>query len=52
MPWYRDLDLARHGAHYVEPELNVAMILPDGRALEWWTTTRKDGGILRRVFEE
>ena len=41
MPWYRDLDLARHGADYVEPELNVAMILPDGRALEWWTTLEK-----------
>ncbi len=21
MPWYADLDLERHGAHYVEPEL-------------------------------
>jgi phytoene dehydrogenase-like protein len=37
MPWYRDLELERHGVHYVEPELNVALILPDGRALEWWT---------------
>jgi len=36
-PWYRDLELERHGARYVEPELNVAMILGDGRALEWWT---------------
>jgi phytoene dehydrogenase-like protein len=37
MPWYRDLELERHGARYLEPELNVALILPDGRALEWWT---------------
>lgn len=37
MSWYRDLELARHGARYIEPELNVAMILADGRALEWWT---------------
>src|SRR5215831_17510972 len=36
-PWYRDLELERHGARYVEPELNVALLLPDGRALEWWT---------------
>src|ERR1700739_4068960 len=36
MPWYRDLDLRRHGAVYIEPELNVAVILPDGRSLEWW----------------
>lgn len=37
MPWFRDLDLAAHGARYVEPELNVAMILRDGRSLQWWT---------------
>ena len=36
MPWYRDLDLAAHGARYVEPDLNVAMVLEDGRALLWW----------------
>jgi hypothetical protein len=23
--------------HNLEPELNVALILPDGRSLEWWT---------------
>jgi phytoene dehydrogenase-like protein len=37
MPWYRDLELERHGAVYLEPALNVALILRDGRALEWWT---------------
>ncbi|PWT93649.1 MAG: hypothetical protein C5B56_00385 [Proteobacteria bacterium] len=37
MPWYADLELARHGAHYIEPELNVALITRDKRALEWWT---------------
>ena len=37
MPWYADLDLARHGATYIEPELNVVMLTRDGRALEWWT---------------
>jgi len=37
MPWYRDLELERHGAAYIEPELNVALILRDGRSLEWWT---------------
>jgi phytoene dehydrogenase-like protein len=63
MPWYRDLELERHGAHYVEPELNVALILPDGRALEWWTDldrtaesfaefSRKDAAALRRWVEE
>jgi phytoene dehydrogenase-like protein len=37
MPWYADLELARHGAHYIEPELNVALLTKDGGALEWWT---------------
>jgi phytoene dehydrogenase-like protein len=37
MPWYRELELARHGARYVEPELNVALILRSGEALCWWT---------------
>ena len=37
MPWYRDLELRRHGAVYVEPELNVAMLRGEGSPLEWWT---------------
>jgi phytoene dehydrogenase-like protein len=37
MPWYRDLEMERHGASYIEPELNVALLLSDGRAIEWWT---------------
>lgn len=37
MPWYTDLQLAQQGAVYVEPDLNVAMILEDGRSLQWWT---------------
>lgn len=36
MPWYQDLELQHHGCEYVEPELNVALILRDGRSLEWW----------------
>jgi phytoene dehydrogenase-like protein len=63
MPWYRDLELERHGARYVEPELNVALILPDGRALEWWTDldrtadsfaefSKSDAAALRRWVEE
>jgi phytoene dehydrogenase-like protein len=37
MPWYADLALERHGARYIEPELNVALLTRDGGALEWWT---------------
>jgi phytoene dehydrogenase-like protein len=63
MPWYRNLELERHGARYLEPDLNVAMILRDGRALEWWTDldrtvasfaqfSQKDAQSLRRWTEE
>src|SRR6266516_430712 len=63
MPWFRDLELARHGVRYLEPELNVAMILRDGRALEWWTDLDKtvascaefstrDANEVRRLAEE
>ena len=41
MPWYRELELARRGARYVEPELNVALILKSGDALCWWTEFEK-----------
>src|SRR5438552_18418783 len=62
-PWYRDLELERHGARYIEPELNVAMILGDGRALEWWTDldrtaesfaefSKKDAKALRKWVAE
>jgi phytoene dehydrogenase-like protein len=37
MPWYADLELERHGAVYIEPELNVMLLTEDGRTLEWWT---------------
>ncbi len=37
MPWYRDLALEQYGLTYIEPELNVALLTSDGRALEWWT---------------
>src|ERR1043165_407537 len=63
MPWFRDLELEHHGARYLEPELNVAMVLRDGRALEWWTDlgrtvesftefSSRDGDQLRRFAEE
>ena len=41
MPWYADLDLERHGAHYIEPELNVALLTSNGSALQWWTDIDK-----------
>jgi len=41
MPWFHDLELERHGARYIEPPLNVALILEDGRSLQWWTDFEK-----------
>ena len=63
MPWYRDLDLKQHGATYIEPELNVAMLLRGGRSLQWWTDldrsvesfaglSRHDADQIRRWSEE
>ncbi len=59
MPWFRDLELARHGVKYIEPDFNVAMLLKDGRTLEWHKGleqtvasfsqfSKKDGESLRR----
>lgn len=63
MPWYADLELDRHGARYIEPELNVALLTREGRALEWWTDiertvasleqfSRRDAETLRRWQHE
>ena len=62
MPWYRDLELERHGAVYLEPELNVALVLKSGEVLEWWRSferteecfaqfSRKDAVTLRQWRE-
>ncbi len=48
MPWYRDLDLERRGARYLEPELNVALVQADGRVLEWWTDFEKTAASFER----
>ena len=47
MPWYRDLDLERRGAVYLEPALNVVLLSEAGEALEWWTDFRKNGRFVR-----
>jgi len=40
-PWYKELELERRGACYIEPELNVVLLTRDGRALEWWADFEK-----------
>ncbi len=48
MPWYRDLELERRGARYLEPELNVALVQKDGNVLEWWTDFEKTAASFER----
>jgi phytoene dehydrogenase-like protein len=48
MPWYRDLELERRGARYIEPERNVTLILRDGRTLSWWTDLERTRGSFAR----
>jgi phytoene dehydrogenase-like protein len=48
MPWYRDLELERRGASYLEPELNVALVQKDGNVLEWWTEFEKTAASFER----
>jgi phytoene dehydrogenase-like protein len=63
LPWYRDLELERHGAVMIEPEMNSALITKDGNALQWWTDlertyrsvadfSKKDADTLLRWVEE
>ncbi len=51
MPWYPDLELERHGARYLEPELNVAMLLTDGRSLQWWTDFERTRASFAAISE-
>lgn len=41
MPWYGELELERHGVRYLEPEVNVALHLSDGRALVMHTVDER-----------
>lgn len=41
LPWYKDLNLEKRGATYIEPDLNVAMILETQDVLGWWTDFEK-----------
>ncbi|MEM7010664.1 MAG: NAD(P)-binding protein [Verrucomicrobiota bacterium] len=36
MPWYHELELERHGARYLQPDHNVAVISDDGQQLLEW----------------
>jgi phytoene dehydrogenase-like protein len=49
MPWYADLELERRGAHYLEPELNVALVQRSGNVLEWWTDFDRTAASFERL---
>ncbi len=52
MPWYRDLELERRGAVYLEPELNVALLLESGAALTWWTDFERTAESFARFSDK
>jgi len=52
MPWYRDLELERHGARYLQPDLNVVLISKDGCPLEWWADFDKTVESFARFSEK
>ena len=63
MPWFRDLELQKHGVRTVQPELNVALIQRSGRSLRWYLDldqtcdsiaefSKKDAESWRRIAEE
>jgi phytoene dehydrogenase-like protein len=52
MPWYKDLELERHGAIYLEPDFNVALLLTNGESLEWWTTFEKTAESFARFSKK
>ena len=63
MPWYRDLEVEKHGVRMVQPDLNLALIQRSGRALRWYLDlnrtcasiaefSKKDGETWRRIAED
>src|SRR5258706_15563339 len=52
MPWYSDLELERHGAIYLEPDFNVALLLNNGESLEWWTQFEKTAASFARFSKK
>jgi phytoene dehydrogenase-like protein len=52
MPWFRELELERHGAKLITPEKNVALLAGDGRTLEWWTDFEKTVRSFEQFSEE
>ncbi|MEP7108072.1 MAG: NAD(P)/FAD-dependent oxidoreductase [Ferruginibacter sp.] len=52
MPWYRDLELEKHGAVYIEPDFNVALLLNNGESLEWWTKFEKTAASFERFSKK
>src|SRR6187455_2886656 len=52
MPWYGDLELERHGARYIEPELNVALLTGDGGLQAWWTDIERTAKSFKQFSDK
>lgn len=48
MPWYRELELEKHGLRYLTPELNVTLLTGEGDSLEWHTDFEKTAASFSR----
>src|SRR5204863_3449157 len=44
--------LRRRGVVYIEPQLNVAMVLKNGESLQWWTDFEKTAQSFARFSEK
>lgn len=49
MPWYQELALESHGARYLTPECNVAVISAGGVVLEWWSDFERTYDSFARI---
>lgn len=41
MPWFKDLDLERHGLEYIGADLYASLISQNGSVIQWWTDFEK-----------
>ncbi|MCG7625161.1 phytoene desaturase family protein [Epibacterium sp. Ofav1-8] len=48
-PWFKDLELEKHGVEYYSNDLYVTILLDDGNTLEWWNDFEKTYASFARI---
>ncbi|MBV9120053.1 MAG: NAD(P)/FAD-dependent oxidoreductase, partial [Chloroflexi bacterium] len=51
LPWFRDLEMARWGSEYIQPDPWYTLILSDRRALVWWKDPEQTAASIARFSE-